>query len=453
AIAIVTETDFQRVTLSTSETVYRGEGQLAGVDWESAWILHDGQTITWEGSAGEARSPRPAFCDHPALSPDRSQWFDPVNMQIREVESGAMIATLPFMAELFTTQTGAWSADAQQFAVITANTEALIFSTADWTLIDRIDWRPSGNRDAIAFGRWHPEQDQLLIAAADGLRLYQQDTLIQRVETYFDLALSVAWSHDRIVTGHADGLVRVWDADTGAHLRTCEGHTSQVIKVIFINPNQILSFAGAFDQDDGRMIIWDATTCTIHETSPYVGAIPLTMIFTDNGIIGSAFSNTVRWRADGLDLISTQGFFDLARFGDQVIGVTGDSGQVMILPDQVWVDGLPTLFAIAVHPDQTVIAVGGQDGTIRLLDVESREIIRTITEHQSAIMALQWHGDRLASVSIDGDLYLHDLGHETAIELNTSERIAHELAWSADGRRLIVVGTQLIVLELTDEIP
>lgn len=152
AITIVTETTFEMIAVSTAETVYRGEGQLAGVDWESAWIFHDGQTIAWDGSDGEARSPHPALCDHPVLSPDGSLWFDRVNMQIREVASGAMIATLPFMPELFSTQTAAWSADGAQLALITANTEALIFLTEDWTLIDRIDWRQNGGRDTIAWG-------------------------------------------------------------------------------------------------------------------------------------------------------------------------------------------------------------------------------------------------------------------------------------------------------------
>lgn len=286
-----------------------------------------------------------------------------------------------------------------------------------------------------------------MIAAADGLRLYQHGTLIQQVESYFDLALSVAWLGDRIVTGHADSLVRVWDVDTGALLRTCEGHTSTVIAVIFLNPDEIVSFAGAFDQDDGRMIVWDANTCAMKKVSPYVGAIPFALIATDDGIVGSAFSNTALWRSDKneAELLITQGFFDLTLLNDRVIGVTGESGQVVILPDDIWAEGLPTLFAIAVNAEQSAIAVGDQAGAIHLLDAESRQVTRTIREHQDAIMALAWQGDRLASVSVDGDTRLHDLKRETMMQLNARRMSAHDLAWNADGRRLIVVGEQLVI--------
>jgi WD40 repeat protein len=60
----------------------------------------------------------------------------------------------------------------------------------------------------------------------------------------------------RVVSGSYDGLVRIWDAATGAEVRTLEGHTARPHSVAFsVDGTRIVS--GSYDKS---VRIWDAPT-------------------------------------------------------------------------------------------------------------------------------------------------------------------------------------------------
>ncbi|MHC4942509.1 MAG: protein kinase domain-containing protein [Planctomycetota bacterium] len=70
--------------------------------------------------------------------------------------------------------------------------------------------------------------------------------------------MSVAFSPDttKIVTGHENGLVKVWDLESGQELAILKGHTSKVYSVNY-NPDGDRIASGS---NDNNIIIWDAET-------------------------------------------------------------------------------------------------------------------------------------------------------------------------------------------------
>ena len=59
-----------------------------------------------------------------------------------------------------------------------------------------------------------------------------------------------------LASGSENGTVRLWDANTGRHLRTLTGHTDWVMSVSFSPDGQTL----ASGSEDGTVRLWDANT-------------------------------------------------------------------------------------------------------------------------------------------------------------------------------------------------
>ena len=76
--------------------------------------------------------------------------------------------------------------------------------------------------------------------------------------------MSVAFSPDgrQIVSGAADGMIKIWDSDTGACTQTLKGHGDAVASVAF-SPDGWRMASGAAD---GTIKVWDGETGTCTQT-------------------------------------------------------------------------------------------------------------------------------------------------------------------------------------------
>jgi WD40 repeat protein len=70
------------------------------------------------------------------------------------------------------------------------------------------------------------------------------------------ICVGVSRDGTRVVSGSSDGLVRIWDASTGAEVRKLKGHTSTVTSAAFsADGTRIVLGSG-----DNSVRIWDAST-------------------------------------------------------------------------------------------------------------------------------------------------------------------------------------------------
>jgi len=183
---------------------------------------------------------------------------------------------------------------------------------------------------------------------------------------------------DRAVTVSDDGTARIWDLTTGTALKVLRGHDSKVVGVA-VSP-------------DGRMIAtasWDRTVILWEGES---GA-QITRFTGHDGPV-----NAVRFVAGGSQLISA-----------------GYDGAIRLWP--VGPDApRATLFANAGFPinDIALLRGGGQvvtasaDGILRVWDLASGQIVRALTAHEGAVLAVAASADGtlIASGGTDGRLVL-----------------------------------------------
>lgn len=104
--------------------------------------------------------------------------------------------------------------------------------------------------------------------------------------------------------------------------------------------------------------------------------------------------------------------------------------------------------ALAFSPDAGVVAAGGLDGSIRLWERSSGRVLRTHRTHASRITSVAFSADGrlIASASDDGAVRVRGVGRSRPYwTLNGLEGGARSLTFAADGRQLLTGGQDGIV--------
>ena len=167
-----------------------------------------------------------------------------------------------------------------------------------------VAFSPDGRTFASSYG--DRDSEVLLWDAVTGAH-------IRTLEGHKWLVYSVAFSPDgrTLASGSRDETIRLWDAVTGAHIRTLEGHTHWVHSVAFSPDGRTL----ASGSSDGTIRLWtldplasvDATVSVSPSTvqSPAIGAqLTLSLTIAD-GYKVAGYRATVEFDARALRYVSS----------------------------------------------------------------------------------------------------------------------------------------------------
>ena len=250
---------------------------------------------------------------------------------------------------------------------------------------------------------------------------------IRTLEGHADWVFSVAFSPDgkTLASGSRDRSIRLWNAHTGEHIRTLEGHTGTVSSVAF-SPNGKTLVSGS---DDTTIYLWNAHTGEhIRTLEGHTGTVS-SVAFSPNGktlVSGSDDTTIYLWNAHTGEHIRTLEGHTGGGFLDWVFSVAfSPDGKTIANGDDYTIhlwnahtgEHIRTLEAdmgqveiVLFSPDGKTIA-SGVGSTIQLWNVHTGEHIRTLKGHTNWVSSVSFSpdGNTIASGGSDGTVLLWNL--------------------------------------------
>lgn len=226
----------------------------------------------------------------------------------------------------------------------------------------------------------------------------------------------------KVVSGGADGTVRIWDALSGRQLRTLEGNWGRV-NAVRIDPGGARVFVGT---DDGKVRVWEADTGLLLRT--FEG---------HHGIV-----NTIGVDRSGT-LVVSGGADGTVRIWDVDAG-----SQVRCLEDH-----RSHVNSVRINPSATHVVSGAADGMVRLWDAASGALVDAMPGHLTNpddvrpvnSVAVDRSGTRVVSGGADGTVRFWELPSGGSHAERAHDKHVNSVSFDDSGTRVVSGGTDGLV--------
>lgn len=310
----------------------------------------------------------------------------------------------------------------------------------------------------------HPNRTMLASGSTDtSVRLWDLPTgkelQVFASEEHLAVSPGLVWSSDgrTIISGSMDGTIKFWDAN-GKLQRSIVLPTSYV-NDIALSPDDSLLVAAS---DRHELYLWrlqDANTPVqiLQGDAPFVS-----VAFSHNGlyIVGGARDGKIWvWRSDNGHLVRNMGsatdypvWYVCFSRNDQSIFVASDNGEIAVWQlangqSAPLLQHPGNLKAAVISADRRLLASAGTGRDIRLWDLSSGQLYRTLSGHTEEIERLRFTSDSryLVSASKDNTIRVWNIsdGGSMLHTLTAHTGDVVSLAIHADNRTLVSSSTDL----------
>jgi WD40 repeat protein len=266
-----------------------------------------------------------------------------------------------------------------------------------------------GHTEYIASIKFSP--DGVILASGSGdcmIRLWyvESGTPLRTINAHIGVVRCLDFSTNgkKIISVGYDNIIKIWNTKTGSILSKISGlaeygypnrHTDKILAVkYFTNSNCFASCSM-----DRTIKIWNDKTCEIKCTLDTSG-VSIFDISTDNKNIVSASDYLYAKHIESFH------FLDQASFRESHIMEAHEKG----------------INSIKISPDNSKIVSGSDDGTIKIWDTETNELLNTLVGHHQQVTCINFldRGKKIVSASYDNTIKIWDT--ETGELLRTLDK-------------------------------
>jgi WD40 repeat protein len=305
------------------------------------------------------------------------------------------------------------------------------------------------------------------------IRLFSTQTWteVKSLSGVGESAKALAFSPDgrRLVSGHFDDKVRVWDVGTGA-VRTLSGHKNMIEDVAVSPDGRLVASASR----DTTIRIWDAETGELRMTLPHERWVYGVAFHPQGRLLASSTGNVVDSSRGDLtlwDLASARAVRKTSALAQMIhkigfspngrrLATAGWDGVVRIwdtttLNELLALTGhIPHVLCVAFSPDGHQLVTGGGAGMIRCWDAAplperpSHRPMRTFSGHEQPInrLALMPDGHQLISIGEDRTARVWDVETgQQSLCYRGHEQAPFALAVRPDGQAIATGGNEQVI--------